>query len=366
MAPTAIDIFSGAGGLSEGFIKAGFDVLASVESNKWAVLTQKHNHGRLENPTEVIEGRVETVPVKRLLSICQKRGATRPDVVMGGPPCQGFSVCNTRTRSMENPTNWLFCDFLKLVEQICPRVVLIENVVNFGRFNKGAMLDEIRQSLQGMAVRYRVHQAVLCAADYGVPQQRNRLFLVAVQDGLRFEFPEKRNAQPVTTWDAISDLPRLPNGNRRDPCEYGTPPQTEYQKLMRQECGSIVYNNCVTRNSQLVIDRYKQIRQGENWASISDELMTNYADKSRTHHCIYLRLKQNEPSVTITHFRKSMLIHPTQDRGLSVREAARLQSFNDRFVFCGPLGDQQQQVANAVPPLLARSIATAVRYSLGT
>jgi DNA (cytosine-5)-methyltransferase 1 len=358
-------MFAGAGGLSQGFIDAGFQVAASVDADKWAALTQRENHASLENPTVVIEDSVENVTAEQLLSACRNSGASRPDVLMGGPPCQGFSRSNMRTRSMENPNNCLFREFLKLVDQLRPRIVVLENVADFAKFNKGAVADEIKESLQGMSVKYELDSAILCAADYGVPQRRNRVFFIAVEDGLHFEFPEKSGKQAVTLWDAISDLPELPNGNKEDACGYASPSQTDYQELMRQGCGDVVHNNLVSQNGQLVLDRYKHIKQGQNWESIPDNLMANYADKSRTHHWIYLRLKQDEPAVTITHFRKSMLIHPKQDRGLSVREAARVQSFRDSFLFHGPLMHQQQQVANAVPPLLAEAVARAVRQTLG-
>jgi len=363
--PVVIDLFAGAGGLSQGFTDAGFRVAAAVESDKWAIMTQTANHAESDEPVDVISIPVQSVPVVRLVDACKTLRVARPDVLMGGPPCQGFSRANMRTRSMENPDNCLFREFLKLVSELRPRVVVLENVADFAKFNGGAVADEIRELLRSMPVQYDLHFEVLCAAHYGVPQRRNRVFFVAVESGLAFSFPEPTHSKPITLWDAISDLPQLPNGNVQDVCKYTLPPQNEYQKAMRANCGETVTNNMVSRNGELVMRRYGHIKQGQNWESIPDELMANYADKSRTHHWIYLRLKQNEPSVTITHFRKSMLIHPNQDRGLSVREAARIQSFRDSFVFCGPLMHQQQQVANAVPPLLAQAVARSVRESLG-
>lgn len=363
--PIAIDVFSGAGGLSQGFIDAGFHVAASIDSDKWAVLTQKENHCGLKNPTEVIECSIEDVSVQKLLDICKKNGVSRPDVLMGGPPCQGFSRSNMRTRTMENPNNCLFRKFLCLAKELKPRVVLIENVADFAKFEDGAIAEEIKRSLADMPVRYKLDFKVLCAADYGVPQYRNRVFFVAFEEDLNFEFPDKFTEKTISLWDAISDLPELSNGNNEDTADYSSESKTEYQKLMRNNGKNTVHNNLISKNGELVLKRYKHIGQGQNWESIPDDLMSNYTDKTRTHHSIYLRLKQDKPSVTITHFRKSMLIHPTQDRGLSVREAARIQSFKDSFRFLGPLTHQQQQVANAVPPLLAEAVASSVRLALG-
>jgi DNA (cytosine-5)-methyltransferase 1 len=363
--PLAIDLFAGAGGLSLGFVQAGFSIAASVDPDPFAARTQKENLSDPRNPNGILAKFLSEVPASRLATAHRQLGSDRLDVLMGGPPCQGFSRSNMRTRTMDNPKNVLFREFLGMVEALTPRVVVLENVADFARFNDGAVADEIRGVLAAMPIKYDVQHAVLCAADYGVPQRRNRVFFVAVEHGMSFEFPAKLNKPHVKLWDAISDLPRLKNGNQKDVCYYRTEPLTPYQEAVRAGMGRTVANNCVSRNGELVLQRYRYIRPGQNWEAIPDELMTNYAEKQRTHHWIYLRLKEGEPSVTITHFRKSMLIHPRQHRGLSVREAARIQSFPDSFVFHGPLMHQQQQVANAVPPMLARAVAVAVRAALG-
>ena len=361
--PVAIDLFSGAGGLSQGFISGGFRVPIAVESERWAAETYQKNH-----PTaDVVGDDIRTVQSEGLSAACLAVGRGRPDVVMGGPPCQGFSRANRQTRSMENPLNSLFRDFLRIASELQPRAIVFENVADLQRFDSGSVVAEIHAYLEERSpIRYEVHSAILNAADYGVPQRRRRLFIVAVEQGLHFEFPLSHRKPPVTLWQAISDLPRLKIGNQRDEMLYRSYlPQNEYQALMRQGCGRTVRNNSVSKNGALVVKRYKFIRPGGNWRDIPDELMLNYADKSRTHNWIYLRLREGFPSVTIMHFRKSMLIHPRQHRGLSVREAARIQSFPDSYIFHGPLMYQQQQVANAVPPLLAQAVAGALRNTLG-
>ena len=154
---------------------------------------------------------------------------------------------------------------------------------------------------------------------------------------------------------ALNDLPPLENGASICHLPYAKAASNSYIKHLRGELTNC-NNHLVTRNSSIIIERYAHIPQGGNWENIPDYLMENYADKSRCHTGIYRRLCANEPSVVIGNYRKNMLIHPTQDRGLSVREAARLQSFPDDFIFKGSIGFQQQQVGNAVPPLLAKAI----------
>jgi len=246
-----------------------------------------------------------------------------------------------------------------------PRVAVLENVADVESFNEGRYVDSLKQAF--LAIKYRVGYCILNAVDFGVPQRRRRIFLIAARDGLTVDLPEPlpANRTPVTVWDAISDLPTLQNGNVIDALPYRENERlTSYQVALRNRTNGIVRNNTVSRNCDLVVRRYTHIPQGGNWENIPDELMTNYRDKSRCHHWIYLRLREDAPSVTITHFRKSMLIHPRENRGLSVREAARIQSFPDHYIFLGSLGSQQQQVANAVPPLLAKAVAREVRKSL--
>lgn len=161
----------------------------------------------------------------------------------------------------------------------------------------------------------------------------------------------------VTVRSALDDLPILENGNAVDELKYSRDSKlSNYQKMMRKNNGNIVSNNLVTKNSALVVERYKYIPPGGNWKNIPPHLMSNYKNANNCHGWIYYRLIWDGPSVVISNFRKNMLIHPEQHRGLSVREAARLQSFPDDYIFYGPLGFQQQKVANACPPLLVEKI----------
>jgi DNA (cytosine-5)-methyltransferase 1 len=365
--PVAIDLFSGAGGLSEGFRQAGVAVAVSVELDRHAAETQRRNHGhRRQHKTDVLNEDVRAVSSQELLAIVRRHHKKTPDVLMGGPPCQGFSRSNMRTRTVTNPLNTLYCDLLRIAHEIRPPVVLVENVADLTSLADGEVEQRIISGLREMG--YGVQREVLDAADYGVPQKRKRVFFLATRSrgALQFPPPAVASAEYVTVWDAISDLPSLPNGNTTDEMPYGSSqPKSGYQRRMRRAGKVTVRGNLVSRNSDLVVRRYGHIPQGGNWRDIPDKLMANYTATQYCHEWIYRRLREDLPSVTITNYRKNMLVHPRQDRGLSVREAARLQSFPDGFLFSGSIGFQQQQVANAVPPLLARAIARCIRTHLG-
>lgn len=364
--PTVIDLFSGAGGMSEGFIQAGFHVVASVEKDPSAVLTQIVNHTdrKRKYRTEVIQK--DLTKPQEIIDHIDSLGIKNIDVVVGGPPCQGFTRANRQTGSPDNPLNSLFRQYAKIVEILKPKIFVMENVGDLERFDNGKVCDEILETFR-TDLKYKTEKYPLNAIHFGVPQRRNRLFFIGTKlDGPLIP-PQKINSEKkaLSVWDAISDLPPpLENGASVDELEYSTPADNKFQERMRAKTNGTVRNNIVTRNNQLVLERYKHIGQGENWKKIPDYLMANYKNKYRCHNWIYLRLREKDPSVAITHFRKSMLIHPKQNRGLSVREAARLQSFPDHFRFMGGIGFQQQQVANAVPPLLAKAVAITVRKML--
>jgi DNA (cytosine-5)-methyltransferase 1 len=234
-----------------------------------------------------------------------------------------------------------------------PDWVVFENVKGILETDGGYFFHTVVRRLTRAG--YKVSHFVLNASDFGVPQKRWRLFIVGSLRGISLSKPGPIVCQPITVEHAISDLPVLGNGASVDRLPYPLAAHSDYARLMRgasSECS----NNLVTRNDPKILKRYRCIPTGGNWADIPRTLMRNYADPERCHTGIYKRLKLHEPSVVIGNFRKNMLIHPTQDRGLSVREAARLQSFPDSFVFNGSIGFQQQQVGNAVPPMLAQAV----------
>jgi len=338
-----VDIFSGVGGMSLGASMAGIEIEFAVEKDKFAAETFLANHkGTVMFNNDILD--LKVIPVKK---------TSKPTILFGGPPCQGFSYSNQRTRNRNNEKNWLFKEFVRVTKLWNPDWFVLENVSGIIHTEKGFFLEQILNDFHkiGYTLSYKLCNAV----DFGVPQKRERFFLVGSKHGIVYKFPETKKRNAVTVKDAISDLPTLSNGADYPSLEYKTDPTSLYAKLLRGNTKNSLCNH-VTRNSDLVIERYKYIPQGGNWENIPNHLMTNYKDHSRCHDGIYLRLEENKPSVVIGNYRKNMLIHPTEDRGLSVREAARLQSFPDWFVFKGSVGFQQQQVGNAVPPLLAKEI----------
>ncbi len=281
------------------------------------------------------------------------KGRSNELVVFGGPPCQAFSTSNQRTRGPGNDRNFLFRDFLKFVQVQNPDWIVFENVP--GILEKGSIsyVHEIEKKLKKLG--FKLSSGVLNAADFGVPQHRKRFFILGSRNHDTPDLPSKPNSSSVSVDDAFDDLPVLKNGADVCVLPYRAPASSAYAKKMRGK-RSHCSNNLVSDNSTLVTSRYKYIPQGGNWSDIPRDMMTNYADPTRCHTGIYHRLEGRKPSVVIGNFRKNMLIHPTQDRGLSVREAARLQSFPDWYEFVGTIGLQQQQVGNAVPPLLAKAV----------
>jgi DNA (cytosine-5)-methyltransferase 1 len=336
-----VDIFSGVGGMSIGAEMAGIKIAFAVENNIHAADTFQHNH----NNTTVINEDIRKVDFKNLLP-------ESPFILFGGPPCQGFSISNTKTRISTNPNNALFTEYLRSVEELNPEWLVFENVQGFQNFGKGVVLQELETRLKELG--YISKKKVLWASDYGVPQHRNRFFLIANRLGVDYYFPDPIQKK-VSVGEAISDLPKLSNGDYFESLPYSSDDLNDYTRQVRvnsQEASQ----NFVSRNKDYVLERYRHIKAGQNWQAIPSELMTNYSEVKNTHSGIYKRLDPNQPSVVISNYRKNMLIHPFEDRGLSVREAARLQSFPDDFIFKGSLSHIQQQIGNAVPPLLAYHI----------
>ncbi len=369
--PKAVALFAGAGGLSLGFKMAGFDILVATDYDKAVEITYSQN-----NPdTKFVRADIRKISAKDLLSQVDVKPEDI-DLVIGGPPCQGFSLANQQSRFLDNPNNRLFRDFIRMVEEIRPRWFLMENVVGLLRMKKGQIRDEIVEAFEHLG--YITTTQVLRAVDYGVPQIRERIFFVGNCEGKEFFYPEPTHFELspyqaavspkkayVTVKQAIWDLPNLCNEFGLDEMDYDptkTPKPGTYAYAMRNGSKKL-YNHRATRNSPEVRQRYKYIKQGENWSSIPEELMRQWRSippeeiAKVSHSSLYKRLAEDEPSITVANFRKSMFIHPWEDRGLTVREAARLQSFPDTYRFFGSLGSQQQQVANAVPPLLAKAVA---------
>ena len=338
-----IDLFAGAGGMSLGAEMAGVVTKIAVEMHHAAFDTYRHNHPEctvLQMGVEHLQNLSTPFPADDL-------------VVFGGPPCQGFSTSNQRTRSVDNKKNWMFRAFVAFVKRTKPAWVIFENVRGILETEGGLFAREIRKDLEKLG--YRCEEGLLNAADFGVPQSRSRFFILGRLGANPPSLPSGGGAPKVTVDDAIHDLPVLTNGADIDVLPYASEARTSYARSMRNgltECSGHI----VSRNADSIVDRYPFIPKGGNWADIPEEMMASYKDRTRCHTGIYRRLDPAKPSVVIGNFRKNMLIHPYEHRGLSVREAARLQSFPDSFVFKGSIGLRQQQVGNAVPPLLAKAV----------
>lgn len=339
-----IELFSGAGGMSLGASNAGIEIRMAIEIDKSAAQTFKINHPKAIVIADDIRN-IKTIPIKA--------GPNEGKILFGGPPCQGFSRSNHKTRNTYNDKNWLFEEFARITKLWMPDWIVLENVEGLLGTAGGFFIKEIINKFSSMG--YTINYKVLNSERFGVPQKRSRLFIIGSLHGVKFEFPDPDLDSIITVKEAIGDLPILNNGNKDMVLPYLKEPTSIFAKNLRGnlfECS----NHGVSTNSEKVIERYKYIKEGGNWKDIPLHLMDTYKDVSRCHTGIYHRLHTLKPSVVIGNYRKNMLIHPNQDRGLSVREAARLQSFPDWFEFKGTLNEQQQQVGNAVPPQLAQAI----------
>jgi DNA (cytosine-5)-methyltransferase 1 len=340
-----VDLFAGAGGLSLGATMAGVDVRLAIEKDKYAAETYIYNHPQ----TVMINADIKNI---KKIDVEVKKGAVK--LLFGGPPCQGFSTSNQRTRNKKNEANWLFKDFIRLAKTWEPDWIIFENVRGIVETEKKYFLETIIKGFE--KIGYISSWKVLKASDFGIPQTRSRFFLIASRQGYQIDLPDiKENNTLIAVKEAIGDLPPLKNGANMDFMNYKGDPTSDYIRQLRGNLAGCT-GHLVTRNSELVLKRYNYIPAGGNWEDIPESLMKNYKDKNRCHTGIYHRLHPDSPSVTIGNYRKAMLIHPWENRGLSVREAARIQSFPDTYEFKGSIGFQQQQVSNAVPPLLAKEV----------
>lgn len=324
---------------------SGVKVAHAVELDSKAAETFRRNHAH----TTLHNQDIRTVSKADFTGLVKNM----PTVAFGGPPCQGFSTSNQTNRSKKNINNWLFEEYLRIVSEVTPDWVVFENVKGLVETENGYFLNAVLKGFKKQG--YATSHFILNSADFGVPQKRNRLFIIGSLHGIEIEPPKKIIKRPVTVKEAFHDLPELENGASQSVLAYPRKARNFYAKALRGDL-DFCSNNIVTNNAPHIIERYRCIPQGGNWEHIPKKLMGNYEDVSRCHTGIYRRLIEDEPSVVIGNFRKNMLIHPWRDRGLSVREAARLQSIPDWFEFHGSIGFQQQQVGNLVPPLLAKAV----------
>jgi len=367
--PLVLDLFCGAGGLSLGFEMSGYRVGLGVEKEELPFRTHCLNFGgrcHLGDIREVVDP----------LAFVREHGLARVDVVVGGPPCQGFSrVGRGKIRSLRrdptfihDPRNQFYKEFVRFVEAIRPSHFVMENVPDLQYYLDGEEPLLQKALCRFESLGYTVGWRVLEAHHYGVPQTRKRLFVVGVPKGQEVPWPEKTHeSKPVTVWQAISDLPVVSHGHREDEMLY-KPRRglSRYQRLMRRDSNGVLYNHQTRWHNEQDLAAFAWLREGDKYADLPDEYKRYRDDIFKDK---YWKLYRKRPSWTIeAHIGKDSYrhIYPSLDEGvhpartISVREAARLQSFPDRFRFCGPFTRQFMQVGNAVPPLLARAVAEAV------
>ena len=333
---TFIDLFSGCGGLSLGFEQAGFDGVLAIDNWQDALDTYTHNRPNAKTLCSDLS-KLDPKALKEDNSLCNV------DVIIGGPPCQGFSVAGKRI--IDDIRNTLYKSFVRFVEVFQPKAFVMENVPNILTIGDGIVRQSILKDFQNLG--YTVEYKVMIASDYGVPQNRRRAVFVGLKDGTHFSFPEKTISSPVTSFAALSDLTEE---SIVEGAEYPNPISSDFQRYARAN-SSKVYNHEVTKHNEQTIEIISMVPDGGNYKNLPDHLQS-----TRKVHIAWTRLNSKKPSFTIDcghrhHF------HYKFNRVPTVRECARIQSFPDDFVFCKSKTSQYKQVGNAVPPLMAKAIA---------
>jgi len=355
-----IDLFAGCGGFSTGFIKAGgYEIVTAVEYDKQIAKSYKHNHA----DTQVIADDIKNVDNDEVFS------RHCADIIIGGPPCQGFSMAGARIRKnafLDDPRNYLFKHYFNIVKIVEPQVFVMENVKGISTLQKGAILNEIIRMFEDpdnfQDGAYEVQYRVLKAREFGIPQDRERMIIVGTKVGVDIDnlFAVTREEisrtipsyfTDTTVWDAISNLP--------NPSVDGvvqTSPETEYQKFLADSAKT--FNHIASNHKFSILKRMEKVKQGENFTSLGENI-------NSIHSGSYGRLDPSKSAPTITTRFDTpsggRFTHPYQDRTLTPREAARIQSFPDSFEFIGTKSSVCKQIGNAVPPKLAHFIAVALR-----
>ena len=343
-----IDLFSGVGGLSLGFEQAGFEVVASIDIWKDAIAT--YNHNRNNNCGMVMD--INIFNNQKLKDIIAQHKIAG---VIGGPPCQGFSTARLsdngeNIHGVNEKRNHLYLEFYKTVKEANPDFFLIENVRGMVTLNKGAFVRDILDRFGKLG--YKINHQILNAANYGVPQNRNRVFFIGLKNTY-FEFPPK-NEKQISTYEALSDLPLIPSEIKQ---KYIQTPQNQYQKLIRGN-SKVILNHENTKHSEQTKEIISLIPDGGSIRSLPAKYW-----EVRKFNKAFQRMNSKLPSLTIDTGHRNYF-HFKENRIPTVRESARIQSFPDSFEFLGSKTSQYKQVGNAVPPLLAFQIATQIKRYL--
>ena len=381
-----LDLFAGAGGLSLGFEMSGAEIIGAVELDKWACETFAHNHP----DAIVIQKDIEKISDKEIEDMFASKEV---NMIVGGPPCQGFSVCRRGAGDPKDPRNTLFEEFVRFGKVLKPDVMVMENVPNLLKTKTadGAfVIDIIKQEFSKLG--FHVYHHVLEATDYGVPQMRKRLFMIASRQALSNPFPDKTHyvddggkhgnmhdglEKCPTLWDAISDMPVIEAREGAEEMEYAHPAKTSYQKQLRKG-SETVWNHKAMNHSKRMVERFASMECGQSVSDIPEHLKPRKRNSDEISDKIYeqnnRRLHADRPSHTIPASFYANFVHPFLNRNFTAREGARIQSFPDNYVFKGKptvvshkllaregrenekFLCQYNQIGNAVPPLLAKAV----------
>lgn len=390
-----LDLFAGAGGFGLGFRLASdsYKVICSLEIDRWAVETLKANNTEKQR---IIQNNIRSFDTpEKILAACP----IKPDVIIGGPPCQGFSVAGP-AKDVKDPRNSLFKNFAQWVDVLQPQVFVMENVRGLltRKNEKGEKVIEIIKKTF-TSIGYTVAIWELNAANYGVPQNRPRMFIVGNKSEIEISKPSITHYLPdekklkktakilkpaIRVIEAIGDLPKLKAGEGKEEAAYTTAPKNEFQRLVRGDVTTL-YNHVTMSHTKRVVKRYEQILKGMSLEEIPEELRVrkrngNGEISDSEYNSNYRHLKPNMVSYTIPASFYSNFVHPTQPRNVTAREAARLQSFPDSYIFKGKRTQvsskllmqqgkeaenhlsQYNQIGNAVPPLLAKAVANRILH----
>ena len=349
-----LDLFCGAGGLSWGFhMNPHFKTAVALDFDEKAAHTFKKN---MPNTSVVVGDITNSIVKDRIVSIAKDN---KVNMLIGGPPCQGFSM-KGKKMGLKDPRNFLFREYFKLVEQLQPTIFIIENVKGLLLSSNGWFKNEIIQTIRSLG--YSVSFGILNASNFGVPQARERTIFIGSRLGV-ISLPEPTVSRKSTVRDAISDLSYLESGQGAFEQKYTTDASSDYQRKMRMGCNKL-YNHMASNHKQIAIDKLKMIPPEKGKDFLPEKMHGNQKFKTT-----WGRLKWDDVSPTIdTRFDASSNgtnNHPYLNRAITPREAARIQSFNDSFVFYGSRVDIRKQIGNAVPPLLAKAIADQIANVLG-
>jgi DNA (cytosine-5)-methyltransferase 1 len=380
-----LDTFAGAGGFSLGFEQSGdYTIIGAIEKDSWACETFQYNHPNSKVITDSLENLTDDEIRLAFPDV---------DVVLGGPPCQGFSIANKKALDSKDPRNSLFREFIRIGSILNPSIMIMENVPNLikARTNdKKLVIDIIIEELE--ALGYNVYHTILKASDYGVPQIRRRLFVIASKEILKNPFPKPTHSfteeinlfesnleQTPNLWDAISDLPEIEAREGEFEMDYTKKSENDYQTMMRTSSKK-VYNHTSMKHSKRMIERFESMSWGESSANVAEHLKPlrrngNGEISKKVYDQNNRRMFPLKPCHTIAASFYANFVHPYKNRNFTPREGARIQSFPDHYVFKGKptvvsqkllqregrldekhLG-QYNQIGNAVPPLLAQAIA---------